>query len=123
MTKSIRNTTPKTQEEIEVSKASIMACWMFIAEIETANSKYPAKFNGSKEALGVLREEYLEVEELLRKIKTINGKTSDLYSDIKTDELKGELVQLGAMCIKALYSLCNLERETAAFSEATDREI
>ena len=100
--------------------AAKCAANLMLAELFAANIKYPDTFNGSKEALGVLREEYLECEELLRKIKTINGQLEDLHSTIKTDELKGELVQLGAMCIKALYSLCDLERETAELAEATD---
>jgi hypothetical protein len=90
-----------------------------IVELEQATKKYKMFFCSSKEALGVIREEYLEVEERLRKIK-----------NFKEEEAKGELVllsneltQLGAMCIKARISLCDMTAELGSIQAYLEKAI
>ena len=107
----------KEQEGPTLQQTCVAICGLFMNEVQEANKKYPSFFRSSKEALGVLREEYLEVEELLRMSKTADGYALDQSSLEVQAELKKELIQLGAMCIKALYSSCNLNAECAAFSE------
>jgi hypothetical protein len=122
MTEELR---PENDESTEITAAECLqhnlatACLLaMMTELKRANKKYKAFFTSSKEALGVIREEYLEVEERLRKVK-----------DFKAEEAKGELAlldkeltQLGAMCAKAKMSLCDMRGEIAAIQGYLETE-
>jgi hypothetical protein len=60
-------------------------------ELNRANSIHPATFNSSNEAAGVIREEYLEAE------------TELFHGD--PERARTELIQLAAMCVKAVQYL------------------
>ena len=64
-----------------------------IGELKNANKKYP-KFSSPHEALGVIREEYIEFELEVMKYK-IGQPQSAMF---------GELIQLAAMSVKAMLS-------------------
>ena len=66
-----------------------------VAELNRANQLYP-EFRSYNEALGVIREEYLELEGEL--IKKVHNK----------EWLREECIQLGAMCIKLIRGLCDV---------------
>jgi len=62
-------------------------------ELRSAREKYAAPFHGRHEALGVIREEYKELEGEVFKKKPWDA------------ELLGELVQVAAMCRRAAEDL------------------
>jgi len=86
MTEINLNATPKEiQKEVE-------------DEIKRAGTIHPPYFSSTMEALGVITEEYFEVVEAFRLSK-------DKYPEGNI-QLRRELVQLAAMCHKAVQSVC-----------------
>lgn len=77
-------------------------------ELLSAEENYAPYFYSSKEAMGAIREEYLEVEELLRAIKISAGEAKTANSIELLPQLLVELVQLSTMGLKAALSLCDL---------------
>lgn len=82
-----------------------------MAELQRANAKYGGGFRPSNEALGTLRQKFLEVEEELRATKMLDGVLLDQKSIERSRVLKIELIQLGAMCFKAAYTFCDLDQK------------
>ena len=105
----------------DLQQISLTVCSLFLSELMAANQKYPSFFGSSREALGVIRAQYLDAEQSLLHVKSLNGYALDEDSLAYGDELKIDLIQLGAMCIKAAYSLTNLQDDAEKFS-ATVRQ-
>ena len=107
----------KAAEQIEVTlQQAIVTCSLFISELQRANEIYPTCFLSSVEALGSIHKQCMALEHEIASVKSCDGIALDEES-VNTEAIKKEIVQLGAMCIKAAYSLCNLEKECAEFSE------
>ena len=108
----------KATEQIEVSlqQSAIVMCSLFIAELQRANEIYPTFFESSTEALGSIHKQCMALEHEIASVNIVDGIALDEES-VNTEAIKKEIVQLGAMCIKAAYSLCDLEKECAEFSE------
>lgn len=93
---------------LTLDELSIAISHQVVKELDRANRKYPATFRSSNEALGTLRQEFLQVEEALRGVKVVDGQMLDKKTVDNCKHLEVELIQLGAMCIKAIYSCCEL---------------
>ena len=66
-------------------------------EIEFSNKKFKTGFNSTNEWLGVLREEYKELEQEIFDSKEVwKG----------NNKMKKEAIQVAAMAIKGIISLC-----------------
>ena len=66
-------------------------------EIELSNKKFKLSFNSNQEWLGTLREEYIEFEE-----EIFNSK--EVWKG--NPKIKKEAIQVAAMAIKGILSLC-----------------
>jgi len=64
-------------------------------EVERANSLYPA-FHSNHEAYAVILEELDEVWDEIKKSKEVTG----------NEQIKSELIQVAAMCVKYIENLC-----------------
>jgi len=108
----------KATEQIEVSlqQSAIVMCSLFIAELQRANEIYPTFFRSSVETLGSIHRQCMALEHEIASVNIVDFIDVDEES-VNTEAIKKEIVQLGAMCIKAAYSLCDLEKECAEFSE------
>jgi hypothetical protein len=108
----------KAAEQLEATlqQSALVVCSLFLAELKRANEIYPVVFRSSTETLGSIHKQCMALEAEIACVKTVDGFALDEESRY-TKDIKRELVQLGAMCIKAAYSLCNLEKECAEFSE------
>jgi hypothetical protein len=100
----------------DLRQSARVVCSLFLDELKRANEIYPGVFRSSTEALGSIHKQCMALEYEIAQVKTVDGVALDEESRY-TKDIKREIVQLGAMCIKAAYSLCNLERECAEFSE------
>lgn len=69
---------------------------LIIREYAGASNKFGA-FRSIHEGWGVIREEYLELEEEIRK------------KDYDVKKMRHEATQLGAMAIRFIYDCCNEE--------------
>lgn len=63
-------------------------------ELERSQEEYQHKFNSPEEAYGIIRREYLELEEEFQKHKKGEPQSS----------MFEEAMQVAAMCVKLLYS-------------------
>lgn len=104
----------ESEEGPTLEQKAIAICARFMSELQRENSRYPALLS-SAEAQGVLLRNYTAVEDSLMPLKTIDRVDMPMVCD--TENLKHDLIQLGAMCIKAIYSLCNITADCAAVSE------
>lgn len=66
-----------------------------LKEVERAKELYPKMFNNQHEAIAVIREEYLELEQEIFK----NQKVYDIPAQRK------EAIQLAAMCMRLICEL------------------
>jgi hypothetical protein len=103
--------TEEQQAELDalIHNHSTAVCLSMIGEVEEANKKWPPGFNSNAEALGVIRDMYLDVEREFLTTKSITSPESN--------RLKDRLKRLGAMCIKATYSRCDMKPEMSAINE------
>lgn len=70
-------------------------------EVQRAKQLHPGEFHNMHEALGVLREEYIELEnEVFFGFKKV-GKDRDIYNK----NVKEEAIQLAAMCVRLITEL------------------
>ena len=65
------------------------------SEFTRANNLYPG-FHSNHEAYAVIKEEFDELWDEIRKEKGVNG----------NDQIRNELIQIGAMVVKYLENLC-----------------
>lgn len=80
-------------------------------ELSRSGRKYRAEFVSSKEALGVITEEYEEVKECLRELKLTDGLVYNRDFPDLSDRLEVEGVQLAAMAVKMIYSCCGVAND------------
>ena len=71
---------------------------LLIREYAGASNKF-GSFNSAHEGWGVIREEYLELEDEIRK------KHHD------KEKMRNEAIQLGAMAMRFIYDICNEQEE------------
>ena len=100
----------------DLRQIAVTVCTSFLDEVDRGNSKYPHFFRSSAETSGVLYPKSMKVFSLLGDINSVNGMALDQESFDRGEELKKALVVLGAMCIKASYSMCNWQVELEAAS-------
>jgi len=108
--------TASEQIEATIHQSAIVTCSLFISELQRANEKYPVVFRSSIEALGSIHKQCMMLEHEIASVRSCDGTVLDEES-VNTEAIKREIIQLGAMCLKTAYSLCNLEKECAEFSE------
>jgi len=94
-----------------------VACGMMMATLSEANKTYDPVFNSSSEAHGVIRKQFLKLEEMLITSKIVHGSALDQYTVINNDDLKDAYIRLATMCIKGLLSNCNILPECEKASE------
>lgn len=104
----------ESEEGPTLEQKEVAICTLFIAELQRANSKFPALLS-SAEAQGVLLRNYTDAEDSLLRLRTVDRVDMPMVCD--TGNIKHDLVQLGAMCIKAIYSLCDVTADCSAVSE------
>lgn len=118
----ISTETEESSQELEnkdlptLQQAALTACSLFISELQEANCYHHAAFRSSAEALGVLSKQFMDVQGKLIKSRVVDGGTNDQATIDLSPQLKKDLIQLGAMTIKALYSVCNMADDIAFFS-------
>jgi len=71
---------------------------LLIKECIDASYKFGA-FSSSHEGWGVIREEYLELEDEIRK------------NPFDMEKMRHEAIQLGAMAIRFIYDICNEDKK------------
>ena len=117
----------ETKEEIQddvadegysVMQAAVAIASSMIGELERANGMYPGVIRSSSEAAGILLKQHNWCQATLADMKVCDGQFhGDNETFVQTEmELKKRLLQIGAMCIKIAYSLCDFGPEIKAFS-------
>lgn len=89
---------------------------MINSELESVPEKYHKPFNSIHEAIGIIREEYVELENEIffgeKKAKRDLGFTGPLQMEAKHevknlhhDRIKAEAIQVAAMCARLIQEL------------------
>jgi len=99
-----------------LQQSALTVCGLMIDELQSANATYPNFFRSSAEAHGVLRRQFLKMEQQLLEVKSVDGFAFNADDIQQSAALKNKLVRMGTMCIKAAYSLCNLDEDCRVFN-------
>jgi hypothetical protein len=75
-------------------------------ELESIPEKYWKDFNSTHEGLGVLREEYLELEkEIFFGEKEAKKEFPNTYEQIHKERIRKEAIQVAAMAVRIIQEL------------------
>ncbi len=108
------------EELMFIRKLNTTALWLVGNELEAANRKYAPLYFSSNEALGTIHAELQEVEDILKRVKVVNGLVLKGDSeDFK--KLKIELAHLALSCVKGMVTFCDLD-EDLKIAEAVSLE-
>jgi hypothetical protein len=111
-----------TEDTPDASQIFLSLCSVMLAELNRANAKYPERFASSAEGLGVLRGEYLKVEDLLKRVKVVGSKTFSSDFDLLSNELFTACIQLTVVTSKAIMSFCDTKPIAEKFSHALKQQ-